>query len=220
MNWISYIPPAEEQHSDVSDFLACVSYSAIHCIESQEIKMYGKTNEYSERALAKLSGTTYQGNNAINVFNAILKYGLILEKDWDSDPPPTMTWDEYYADIPQEILAKAVKVDVTLLNGINFDLAPPWTFLLIGGTQGHAVEGLNDTTYFDSYKNYVKSYDSSHIITWQGTLLLKGTNMAQFKTQSKGGELRIVLQADDMDTWMKLCKVYGIDPNAPVDETV
>lgn len=47
----------------------------------------------------------------------------------------------------------------------------------------------------------------------------QGDNMGQFKTQNKGGELRIVLQADSIENWKELCKVYGVDPSQ-IDETI
>lgn len=213
-NWPT--PPPEHQYSNHADSMGCVSFSAIHCIESQEIKMYGKTNEYSERALAKLSNTTHTGNGVMNVFNAIKKYGLILEKDWPTTGD--WTWDDFYAPIPQEILDKAVKVDVDLVASDDVNVAPVWTELQLYGSQLHMVEGINDKEFFDSYEQYVKPYDSNHIILWQGLLVLKGTPM-QFKTQNYKGELRIVLQADDMPTWNALCKVYGVDPTK-FDETV
>lgn len=37
-------------------------------------------------------------------------------------------------------------------------------------------------------------------------------SMPQFKTQNYKGELRIVLQADEPETWQALCKVYNVDP--------
>jgi hypothetical protein len=177
MNWP--LPPAEEQHSNVADSFGCVSFAAVHCIESQEIAQTGQTPGYSERALAKLSGTVYtgpvnkRGNNAENVYNAILKYGLILDSDWPTELGDDWTLDEFYADIPPEILVKANKPNITLLNGsTNFSLAPVWTAMLIGGTMGHMVEQLDQVDYFDSYVQYQKQFNSSDQITWQGQLIL------------------------------------------------
>lgn len=48
---------------------------------------------------------------------------------------------------------------------------------------------------------------------------LKGTLMAQIKTQAKGASRRILLEAADWNEWLVLCKVYGKDPNKP-EETV
>lgn len=43
--------------------------------------------------------------------------------------------------------------------------------------------------------------------------------MPQFKTQNYKGELRIVLQANNMETWEAICKVYGLDPKK-IDEII
>jgi hypothetical protein len=50
------------------------------------------------------------------------------------------------------------------------------------GWEGHAVEGLDQTEYFDSYKQYLKTYDSSDQVVWQGNLVLnpKGKRMLVF----------------------------------------
>ena len=184
--WIDYLPPSELQHSNIADSFGCVSFSAIHCIESQELEQTGQTPGYSERALAKLSGTYenikkgIKGNDVQTVFNTIQKYGLILDSDWPTEIGDNWTLDVFYTDIPPEVLLKAVKPKISLLNGsTNLSLAPIWTALLLGGTQGHMVEALNQIMYFDSYEKFVKQFSSSDTITWQGQIILnpksKGT---------------------------------------------
>jgi|ERR1035441_110128 hypothetical protein len=176
MNWP--LPPAEEQHSNVADSFGCVSFAAIHCIESQEIKQTGQTPGYSERALAKLSGAVYtgpqnkRGNNVNAVYNAIETYGLILDSDWPTELGDNWTLDDFYTDIPPEILAKAIRPTISLVNAVNFTLAPVWTALLIGGTMSHMVEMLDWVNYFDSYQQYQKQLNGSDQITWQGMLVL------------------------------------------------
>lgn len=66
---------------------------------------------------------------------------------------------------------------------------------------------------FNLDKDYIGRIDPQIILNYQGD------NMGQFKTQNYKGELRIVLQADDQDTWKKLCQVYGADPGH-IDETI
>jgi len=184
MDWRPFSPPGEEQISDpiitkmYADSLGCVSFSAVHCIESQEIKKFGHTLEYSERALAKLSGTTTQGNSFENVVNAIKKYGLILEKDWPT--PKSFTWAEFYADIPQEIINKAVPVEVDFLTtGASLENAPLWTEIGKNGQMAHVVEQLNSNQYFDSYKHTVDSFigNLNIPIINQYQIILKGYKM-------------------------------------------
>lgn len=170
MNWP--LPPAEVQNSNLADSDGCVSFSAVHIIESQEIQQYGSTIGYSERALAKLSGTTKNGNTVENVLNAINQYGLIPDSLWPTELGTQWTWDEFYKDIPSEILAQAVPVSVKLIGGANYNLSPVWTQILLDGKFGHMVEGLNQTQFFDSYQAYLKTYDSHDQIVWQGNLVL------------------------------------------------
>lgn len=66
---------------------------------------------------------------------------------------------------------------------------------------------------FNLDKDYIGRVDPEIILNYQGD------NMGQFKTQQKGSELRIVLQADTIENWKELCKVYGVDPGQ-IDETV
>ena len=174
------LPPGEEQHSNVADSFGCVSFSAVHCIESQEIQQTGSTIGYSERALAKLSGTVYNnpkpeknGNSVQNVYNTILEYGLIPDSLWPTDLDGGMwTLEEFYADIPQDVLNQAIKPQISLVAGCNYSLSPVWTQLRIGGTENHMVEGLNQTQYFDSYETYLKNYTPDDVVVWQGNLIL------------------------------------------------
>ena len=71
----------------------------------------------------------------------------------------------------------------------------------------------NGTTAFNLDKDYIGRIDPQIILDYPGD------SMGQFKTQNYKGELRIVLQSDDIENWKELCKVYGVDP-AHMDETV
>lgn len=126
-NWLSYLPKAEAQIGTYTPTLACVTFSALENIEIQmnyykdEKKLeqedldwlnkegYIDDNgdfNFSDRFVAKLSGTRERGgNNATNVYETIKKYGLVPEKDWPFDREE-MTEDEYYKEVPQEVLDK------------------------------------------------------------------------------------------------------------------
>ncbi len=62
----------------------------------------GKLN-FSDRAIAKLSGTTRNGNSAQKVAQTIRDYGLIPENRWTFTSDMDL-WEEYYAPIPDELL--------------------------------------------------------------------------------------------------------------------
>lgn len=71
----------------------------------------------------------------------------------------------------------------------------------------------NGVTPFNTDKDQWGRVDPLEILNYQGD------SMGQFKTQNFKGELRIVLQADSIENWKELCKVYGVDPSQ-VDETI
>ena len=78
--------------------------------------------------------------------------------------------------------------------------------------------GLDHThKYFYDLKNREGAFSELNYSNIINTL--KGESVAQIKTQGKGPERRIVLQAADLNEWKVLCKIYGKDPNT-VEETV
>ena len=99
-------------------------------IEAMENLGYFKDGvvNFSDRFIAKVSGTTRVGNYLVAVWDAIRKYGLIPESDWTFNPAqrtPAFDWDDYYAPIPQALLDKGKKfLDL-------FDVKYEW--LLAGG---------------------------------------------------------------------------------------
>lgn len=82
------------------------------------------------------------------------------------------------------------------------------------GLHLHLETVLTDgTNPFNTDKDQWGRIDPLEILAYQGD------NMGQFKTQNYKGELRIILQADTIENWKELCKVYGIDPSQ-IDETI
>lgn len=83
------------------------------------------------------------------------------------------------------------------------------------GLHLHLETILLDSNFnpFNLDKDYIGRIDPQIILDYQGD------TMGQFKTQNYKGELRIVLQSDDIENWKELCKVYGVDPTK-MDETI
>lgn len=130
------------------DVLACVSFSANDTLEtllgylikqgtvdSANIKWL-KDNGYfnsdgtlnfSDRFVAKVSGTTKDGNSLPAVWDAIRNNGLIPETMWPfpineiKENPPS-AWDVYYKEIPEDMIAKG-KEFLT-----HFQLQYEWVF--------------------------------------------------------------------------------------------
>ena len=169
-----WIPPwdGDVQYSKIADFLACGSFSAIHIAEMKDRNWTGTFREYSERALAKLSGTNKQGNTLQHIVDAINNYGLIKTEDWPelTDGTNDVSWDEFYAEIPPEVLTKADKGWKCHLVSLNpsevenrLSTTPIWTIIPTSGGTDHIVAlitwgdgqyGLG--TYYDSYQLFIK----------------------------------------------------------------
>src|ERR1051325_3613684 len=61
-DWRPYLVKEEKQYSDNVDTMGCVSFSCANSIEIQYKFLTGEEINKSDRSLAKLSGTTPQGN--------------------------------------------------------------------------------------------------------------------------------------------------------------
>jgi hypothetical protein len=171
-DWRPYLVKEERQYSDNTDTMACVSFSANNALEIQHKFLTGEEVNFSDRFLAKMSGTTHQGNWQYIVADTIRKYGLVTEDQW-----PTLanyTWDSYYASIPQEVINKAQKLDaayeweVTTPQALKDHLKhAPLQITIPAPHPNHAVvlvaiEG-NTAYYFDTYPPYLKTIDVSKI---------------------------------------------------------
>lgn len=126
-DWTNFLPSTERQYTRYADTMACVSFSAMNTLETQINYLYASntlqkadkefldTNGYivngkcnlSDRFIAKMSGTTNQGNSMNKVWQTIRECGVIPESDWAFND--NFTWEEYYAEIPQELKDKGKK---------------------------------------------------------------------------------------------------------------
>lgn len=121
-NWLSFLSTSEIQKFRHFDSQGCVTFSAMNNLECQfnwaldndlltssAIKFFtdngyivdGKFN-FSDRFIAKLSGTTRQGNTFQKVWDAIRTHGLVPESKWPSSE--SFDWDSYYSPIPNDVL--------------------------------------------------------------------------------------------------------------------
>lgn len=138
-DWTVFLPSEERQSGVYFDSMACVTFSALNSIEAQirahlayqripattikalrELGYFNDKLEFnlSDRFTAKMSGTTRKGNTFVNVWDSIRKHtdgsgdGVLPEADWTYNPAqrtPAFDWDDYYAEIPQELKDKAKK---------------------------------------------------------------------------------------------------------------
>lgn len=150
MNWP--IPPYNPQFSRISDSDSCSNQATLHVLEM----LQGNKQRWSPRALAVLSGTKPGvGNSVQNSLNAINKYGLIpydlwpdLEGDW--------TLEQYFAPIPQSILAQANKSYAVKFAPADLNTSPLLVEVQVSPTMAHLMAQFDTTEVFDSYPPDVK----------------------------------------------------------------
>ncbi len=201
-DWTEFIPPGERQSQSNVDSMACVTFSALNSIETQEKHLTGRQPNYSDRWIAKMSGTTPQGNYLHKVADTIRDYGLVLEEDYPSD---FTSWNQYYADIPEpklsQLLAKGRKwlEDWTIRYewvGTKLDLiqqnlkqAPLQVVI-----PGHAIVEIRNMSQlmclYDTYPPFVKERSQDAISDALKILLtpLKGQRMTNAILVKRGSE--------------------------------
>jgi hypothetical protein len=105
--WKDFLPTNEYQNLDGFDKMACVSFSAVNCLEILHKRKFGEEKNWSDRFTAKMSGTTREGNSLYNVAESLRKlHGEIRQDLW---PNIGKTWEEFYSEIPTNIKGQALK---------------------------------------------------------------------------------------------------------------
>lgn len=162
-DWTQFLPPGEWQKANQVDTMACVTFSALNCLETQ-MKFYGKEQNLSDRFTAKKSGTTPQGNYLYRVADSIRNDGVVSEFMWPA--PQNFTWETYYAE-PPPLAVQRPNVRYEFLptpitrDALKYHLKHAPIQVCI---PGHAVmlfasSGQVDR-FFDSYSPFLKEWTS------------------------------------------------------------
>lgn len=181
-DWRPYVPTqGEVQYDRFTDVQGCVSFSLTNSLETQGKKMDGRTYNWADRFLAKMSGTTKNGNFLYKVADTVRQYGLVNETTYPT--PPDFTWDSYYADIPADVVAKgkaefpftiayewvyssgSILTDAQKMAALQRHLQhAPIQITIPGQNPIHAVVLVaiagGKYYYYDSYAPFMKSMDT------------------------------------------------------------
>lgn len=174
--WDDFLPELEIQRFSWGDTMGCVSYSLLNCLETLQ-KFRGETVNYSDRFLAKLSGTTSVGNSMRRVAETVRLEGVVDESEYPSTG--TSSREEYYQELPQELLGEALAWTQT--NTLQYEYVPAHNQDLICESlqysplqiamyaYGPLVDGVHQNTgktsnhcvemYGYEYGKYFKIYD-------------------------------------------------------------
>jgi hypothetical protein len=177
-DWTPFLVRTEKQWFPTFDTMACVSFSANNICEIQIKHQTGVEVNFSDRFLAKMSGTTHKGNWLYIVGDTLMNDGGVLEEEWPVPPEP-FGWDDYYVEIPQFVKDRAQKqfkdkyqvncewVPVTIENFVKHFKHAPLQLVI----PGHAIAGFvagvgidgRRVKYFDTYDPFIKEVDISEI---------------------------------------------------------
>jgi hypothetical protein len=229
-NWTAYLPSAERQSNRRTETFACVSYFLLNVIETQVKFLTGQGLNFSDRWLAKMSGTTPAGNYLWAVADTVRLKGLVHQEDWPE--PDDYTWDSYYATIPPEIQLKGS----TFLE--NWTIAYEWIDLTPESLEkhlkqaplqvvipGHAIECFtfnrpeDIVRYFDTYDPFFKSTTLKGLSDALKVVLTPKGPMNQTKiVLGKDGKTvyKAIPVATGFENFKKQAAVEGIEVPNPI----
>lgn len=101
--WDSVLPPLEVQKFPWGDSMCCITYSFLNCLETLQ-SAKGVTVNYSDRALAKASGTTVNGNSMRKVADTARAFGLVNQQSWKES---ASSREEYFKALPNQVITEA-----------------------------------------------------------------------------------------------------------------
>ncbi len=174
--------------------MACATFSDLSSLEIQAKQQTGIEPNWSDRFIAKMSGTTPRGNYLDKVADTVRSIGLVREEDWPA--PINYTWNSYYADIPQDVINKAIKVNIAYESIVPSETELlyhlkqcPIQIVIPNPNPNHAVvlvhieNGL--AYYFDSYSPYLKTIAVNKIHYALKIVLTMPTNFTIYKNGSE-----------------------------------
>jgi hypothetical protein len=224
-DWRPYLVTEEHQYSHNVDSMACVSFSCDNDLEIQNKFLTAQEVNFSDRFLAKMSGTTHQGNYLDKVADTVRTIGLVTEDVWPANDD--YTWDSYYSDIPQDVINQVIRPDIAF-EGIPPDQGSLLHHLKQSPIQitiplpypNHAVVLVamdgQDCYYFDTYSPYLKTINVSKISYALKIVLNQGVLMNQTKVVlgKDGKTVYLATPVSKMDVLTERSSIEGfVIPN-------
>lgn len=153
-DWTRFLPVGEKQKFGIWETNACVTFSALNCVEAQirwmlannkippsalqSLKDAGYLQDYgnglevnlSDRFTAKMSGTTKDGNSLQNVADSLHNQGGAPQVSWDYTQEQGATfssWDAFWADFYANPTPDVI-AKAKLFSQV-FDVAYEWVYI-------------------------------------------------------------------------------------------
>jgi hypothetical protein len=125
--WLGHLPQKEIQIGKYQETWACVTFSALNCLEILFRCQYEKEINASDRFTAKMSGTVEGvGNTFVRVADSIRHDGLLPERFY---PWARNSQEEFYIEIPEYYGVEKPSVSLKKYASIlvqNYDIRYEW----------------------------------------------------------------------------------------------
>lgn len=177
--WDDYLPVEEDQNLNGIEPSACATFGTLNAVETLKRRLYGEEYNYSDRYLAKTSGTLPGiGNDPHRVAETLRKKGDVKESVWPFDSSIDSA-TKFYGPVPSklEVLALTFLMEFgfkheyvpsnpdSLKNALKYS---PLGFSVYAWVQDDGLyyrpEGMRDTHWVMCYgyvdKQYWKIFDS------------------------------------------------------------
>lgn len=237
-DWRPYLPTAEIQYGK-EDSLSCISFSACNAIEIQYKFITGKEANYSDRWIAKMSGTDHNGNWMYKVGDAVRKFGMVKEESYPA--PPNYTFDQYHANIPEPLLSQLKAEGQAWLAewDVRTEFIPPTKKEMLYHIKhaplqiaipGHAIVSFlceaDVVDYFDTFKPHEKKTAYANIQAAYKYVLTPKQMTKRFIIKD-GGKLGVLTLegytgtaqfCDDFKDWPEFKKLLKVDDATPTIE--
>jgi len=104
--WADFLPPDEMQNRGFETW-ACATFGTLNCIEILLRRRYTQIEDYSDRYVARCTGTdTQHGNSPQTIAEFLREQGTPFEKDWPFNYAVT-TFEKFYETPPSYLAAFA-----------------------------------------------------------------------------------------------------------------
>lgn len=188
--WDAYLPQDEFQHPYNFETYACASFATLNAIEILLRRLYNFKDNFSDRYLAKVSGTEVtRGNSPHKVAETIRKQGIIDEYEWPflreidtfekfyATPPSTFIvsaerflyhYDFYHDYVPNDPMSmmEALRYSPLGMSVFGWNMGPDGLYQAGNGADNHfvCVYGYEEEKYWKVFD----TYDSTHkMVEWK-----------------------------------------------------
>lgn len=234
-DWRPFLPVKEIQYGK-EDSMSCVSFSACNGLEAQHKHQTGKEVNFSDRWLAKMSGTTIEGNWLYKVGDTVRKFGVVLETDYPT--PPNYTFAQFHADIPEPLYSQLVEKGQAFLKewDVRTEFVPATKEAMLKHIKhaplqivipGHAILNFlceeDVVNYFDTYQPHEKKTPYSNVQSVYKYVLTPKQMTKRFIVDD-GGKLGVmtlegftgtVQFCDKFEDWEEFKKLLKVDDSTP-----